>query len=259
MSGDATSDVLKIERRGPVAILTLNRPDAMNALSRALREALCAAFREIEADAGVRVAVLTGAGRAFCAGFDLKELSQGEGNAAETASNDLPEAMGAFSGPIIAAINGHAITGGFELALACDVLVASTEARFADTHARVGILPGWGLSQRLPRLIGASRAKEISFTGNFVDADQALAWGLVNRVVAPDALLPACVELATTMAGCMPGVLEEYKALIDTGLGLPLAEALAFEAEAGVASAKRASAAIIAGRRAAVQSRGRGQ
>jgi len=251
--------VLKIERDGAVAILTLNRPDAMNALSRALREALSATFRAIEADPEVRVAVLTGAGRAFCAGFDLKELSEGDGNAADTASNDLPEAMGAFSGPVVAAINGHAITGGFELALACDVLIASTSARFADTHARVGILPGWGLSQRLPRLIGASRAKEISFTGNFVDAEQALAWGLVNRVVEPDALLPTCIELAQAMASCVPGVLEEYKALIDTGLGMPLDAALAFEAEAGIASAKRASAAAIAARRGGVQSRGREQ
>lgn len=254
-----SDEVLKVERDGAVAILTLNRPDAMNALSRALREALSAAFRDIEADPAVRVAVLTGAGRAFCAGFDLKELSEADGNAAETAENDLSGAMGAFSGPVVAAINGHAITGGFELALACDVLIASTAARFADTHARVGILPGWGLSQRLPRLIGASRAKEISFTGNFVDAEQALAWGLVNRVVEPEALLPTCIELAKAMAGCVPGVLEEYKALIDTGLGMPLAQALAYEAEAGIASAKRASAAAIAGRRGEVQSRGREQ
>jgi enoyl-CoA hydratase len=252
-------EVLLIERDGPVATLTLNRPDAMNALSRALREALSAAFREIESDSEVRVAVLTGAGRAFCAGFDLKELSEGSGDAAETASNDLPEALGAFSGPIIGAVNGHAITGGFELALACDVLVASTKARFADTHARVGILPGWGLSQRLPRLIGASRAKELSFTGNFIEAEQACAWGLVNRVVEPEVLLPSCLELAHAMASCVPGVLEEYKALIDTGLGMPLAEALAFEAEAGIASAKRASAAMIGARRGDVQSRGREQ
>ena len=256
---DGVSEVLRVERDGPVAILTLNRPDAMNALSRALREALSQALRDAEADPEVRVAVITGAGRAFCAGFDLKELSEASGDAADTASNDLPEALAAFSGPIVAAVNGHAITGGFELALACDVLVASTAARFADTHARVGILPGWGLSQRLPRLIGVSRAKELSFTGNFIDAEQACAWGLVNRVVEPDALVPTCVDLAKAMAGCVPGVLEEYKALIDHGLGLPLAEALEYEAKAGIESAKRASAAMIASRRDGVQSRGRDQ
>ena len=254
-----TRDVLLIERDGPVATLTLNRPEAMNALSRPLREALSAGFRELEADPDVRVAIVTGAGRAFCAGFDLKELAEASGDAAETASNDLPEAMAAFSGPILGAVNGHAITGGFELALACDVLVASTAARFADTHARVGILPGWGLSQRLPRLIGASRAKELSFTGNFIEAEQACAWGLVNRVVAPDELMRTASELAHAMAGCVAGVLEEYKALIDTGLGMPLAEALAYEAEQGIASARRASAAMIQARRDDVQARGRKQ
>ncbi len=256
---DPSSDVLLVERDGPVAILTLHRPDAMNALSRPLREALSSAFRELGADPEVRVAIVTGAGRAFCAGFDLKELSEASGDAAETASNDLPEAMQAFGGPIIGAVNGHAITGGFELALACDVLIASTEARFADTHARVGILPGWGLSQKLPRLVGESRAKEISFTGNFVDAEQALAWGLVNRVVEPDALLDHCRELGHAMASCVPTVLAEYKALIDRGLGMNLDAALEMEAAAAIESAKRASAAMIAARRKGVQERGRSE
>ena len=254
-----SEDVLLVERDGPVAVLTLNRPDAMNALSRALREALSAAFRELAADADVRVAIVTGAGRAFCAGFDLKELSESSSDAADTASNDLPEAMHAFAGPIIAAVNGHAITGGFELALACDVLVASTKARFADTHARVGILPGWGLSQKLPRLIGESRAKEISFTGNFIEADQACEWGLVNRVVEPEALLGHCRELAYAMASCVPGVLEGYKQLIDRGLGMSLDDALAMESEAAIESAKQASAAMIAARRKGVQQRGRSE
>src|SRR5690606_15386398 len=142
-------------------------------------------------------------------------------------------AMAAFEGPIIAAINGHAITGGFELALACDVLIASTQARFADTHARIGILPGWGLSQRLPRLIGLSRAKELAFTGNPLDAQQALQWGLVNRVVAPEALLPVCEQLATDMAACVPAILPQYKRLIDEGYNLPLDAALRHEAAVG--------------------------
>jgi enoyl-CoA hydratase len=252
-------EVLLVERDGPVAVLTLNRPDAMNALSRALRVALSTAFRGLGEDPEVRVAIVTGAGRAFCAGFDLKELSEAETDAAATASNDLPEAMRAFGGPIIAAINGHAITGGFELALACDVLIASTAARFADTHARVGILPGWGLSQKLPRLIGASRAKEISFTGNFIEAEQAREWGLVNRVVAPDALLDHCRALAEAMASCVPGVLEGYKQLIDRGLGMTLDAALQMESAAAIESARQASAATIAGRRAGVQQRGRSE
>jgi len=254
-----TEPVLLIERDGPVAVLTLNRPDAMNALSRVLREALSSAFRELAADDDVRVAIVTGAGRAFCAGFDLKELSEASGDAAETADNDLPEAMGEFAGPIIGAVNGHAITGGFELALACDVLVASNAARFADTHARVGILPGWGLSQKLPRLIGVSRAKELSFTGNYIEAEQACAWGLVNRVVEPGALLDECRALGHAMASCVPGVLEGYKRLIDTGMGMDLDAALEMEAKAAIESARQASAAMIGSRREGVQKRGRAE
>ncbi len=250
--------VLKVERDGAVAILTLNRPDAMNALSQALRDAIAEAFRTLGADDGVRVAILTGAGRAFCAGFDLKELSAGAtGETADSASSDMPDAIAAFAWPIIGAVNGHAITGGFELALACDVLIASEAARFADTHARVGILPGWGLSQKLPRIIGPSRAKEISFSGNFIPAAQALEWGLVNRVVPADQLLPECLALAHAMATCVPEVLRGYKRLIDDGLGMPLAAALEMERGRAMDSAARASAADVAGRRAAVLERGR--
>ncbi|HYC56632.1 MAG TPA: enoyl-CoA hydratase-related protein [Candidatus Binatia bacterium] len=114
--------------------------------------------------------------------------------------------------PVIGAINGFAITGGFELALACDVLIASTQARFADTHARVGLVPGWGLSQRLSRAVGIYRAKEISLTGNYVSAEQAEHWGLVNRVVASQDLLPACRALAEDMLSCVPATLRAYKA-----------------------------------------------
>ena len=171
----------------------------------------------------------------------------------------MQDAIGAFEGPIIGAVNGHAITGGFELALACDLLIASTEARFADTHARVGILPGWGLSQKLPRLIGVSRAKEISFTGNFIDAKTAEAWGLVNRVVPPDELVPAAQKLAAEMATCVPRVLREYKRLIDEGLRMPLKEALAYEHEAAIASAREMTAATLDRRRTGILERGREQ
>ena len=162
-------------------VLTLNRPKAMNALSRGLRVQLTAAFRKFAQDPSARVVVLTGAGRAFCAGLDLKELGAQPGTMGLTGDVDVLGAMNAFTGPIIGAINGPAITGGFELALACDLMVASPQARFADTHARVGIMPGWGLSQKLSRLIGLARAKELSLTGNFLSAEQALAWGLVAK------------------------------------------------------------------------------
>ena len=212
--------VLRVEKSGGIATLTLDRPDQLNALSRELRTGLERAFRELQRDAETRIVILTGAGRAFCAGIDLKELgagvplgdaSAGGGDGREAS---VVAAMHDFEGPILGAVNGHAITGGFELALACDVLVASTHAVFADTHARVGIVPGWGLSQKLPRLIGIGRAKELSFTGNFMDAEQAERWGLVNRVVAPEELLPTCRCLAEDMLSCDPPSLRSYKQII---------------------------------------------
>jgi enoyl-CoA hydratase len=254
--------VLRVERADGIATVTLNRPEAMNALSLALRRELARAFRELAQDPEVGVVILTGAGeRAFCAGLDLKELG-GEGGGAGTAAlggDDLIGAIEACDRPVIGAVNGVAITGGFELALACDVLVASTAARFADTHARVGILPGWGLSQKLPRLIGIQRAKLLSLTGNFLPADEALACGLVSRVVAPDALLPTCVALARDMLSCEPTALRGYKRLIDAGFALPYGEARRLESKTAIEHARGVSAEQIAARRRGIQARGRAQ
>jgi enoyl-CoA hydratase len=255
-----SDSVLLEERDGALVTLTLNRPGAMNALSLELREALAQSFRRLQEDGETRVVILTGAGRAFCAGYDLKELAAGtSGETADSVAGDMADAIAAFEGPIVAAINGHAITGGFELALACDVLIASEAAKFADTHARVGILPGWGLSQRLPRLIGESRAKEISLTGNFIPAEQALAWGLVNHVLPAAELLPRARELAADMASCLPGVLRGYKRLIDDGLRLPLAAALEMEKQRAIASAAATRAEDVASRRSGVLDRGRSE
>jgi enoyl-CoA hydratase len=249
--------VLQVEKDAEIAVVTLNRPQAMNALSRELRAALANAFEELQADPETAVVILTGAGRAFCAGVDLKELASG--SAEGVGGVDMMRPIRCFEGPIIGAINGHAITGGFELALACDVLIASTEARFADTHARVGILPGWGLSQILPRLVGISRAKEISLTGNFIPAEQAEAWGLVNRVVPPDELLPACKALAADMLSCDRESMLGYKRLIDEGFGMTFAEAMAMEARVSTKNAATVTAEAIARRREAVRDRGRSQ
>ena len=225
--------MLLVERQDAVAVVTLNRPEAMNALSKALRAALRQAMVELDADANVKVVVLTGAGeRAFTAGLDLKELStdplgMGAANAVDPAENPA-RAVLACSKPIVGAINGVAITGGFEVALACDVLICSTNARFADTHARVGITPGWGLSQKLSRAIGPYRAKELSLTGNFLSAQQAYDWGLVNRVVEPAELMPAALKLAHEMASIEAEMLVTYKAMIDDGYARwPWAKALA--------------------------------
>jgi enoyl-CoA hydratase len=251
--------VLRVEKDGGIATLTLDRPDAMNALSRQLRCEIADAFAGIQEDPEVRVAILTGAGRAFCAGLDLKELEGGmPGGSRDTSAQDMLAAIGAFEGPVIGAINGFAITGGFELALACDLLVASSEARFADTHARVGILPGWGLSQKLPRLIGIHRAKELSLTGNYLSAHFAETWGLVNRVVAPDQLLPTCRNLAEDMLSCDPESLRGYKRVIDEGFAETLAEGLEREGRTSARHMK-ANPPDVARRRRAVQERGRQQ
>ena len=252
--------VLLVEKSEGIATLTLNRPRAMNALSQQLREALANTFAELQADPETAVVILTGAGRAFCAGLDLKELG-GESQRPEGGAGDggMLASIQEFEGPVIGAINGYAITGGFELALACDLLIASTEAKVADTHARVGFLPGWGLSQILPRLVGISRAKEISLTGNFIGAEQAEAWGLVNRVVPPEELLPACRALAADMLSCDRKSLLGYKRLIDEGFGMTFAEAMEMETRVAVENAATVTAEAVAQRRQAVRNRGRSQ
>jgi len=249
--------VVRIDNHDEIAVVTLNRPHAMNALSSELRSAIAATFEELQADPNTGAVVLTGAGRAFCAGLDLKELSTDA--TSDIGNQNTMQAIRAFEGPIIGAVNGFAITGGFELALACDVLIASPEARFADTHARVGILPGWGLSQILPRLIGEFRAKEMSLTGNFVDAERAEAWGIINRIVPADELVETAIALAADMLSCDRRSMLGYKKLINDGLGMTFADALKMEARLSAEDASSVTAESIAVRRDAVQDRGRTQ
>ncbi|HEX4873388.1 MAG TPA: enoyl-CoA hydratase-related protein, partial [Sphingorhabdus sp.] len=161
--------------------------------------------------------------------------------------------------PVIGAINGVAITGGFEVALACDILIASTNARFADTHARVGIMPGWGLSQKLSRMIGISRAKQLSFSGNFLDAETACAWGLVNSVVPANELMTHAKALARDIASVDPAMVQTYKRIIDDGYALPFGEAMAHEARVSTAANRQVSADEVEARRMAVIERGRTQ
>jgi len=256
--------LVTVDQEDSIAVVTLNRPEAMNALSAALRVELAQVMRAVEADDTIRAVVLTGAGeRAFTAGLDLKELGADTSNlgaANATAAEQNPvRAIELCSKPVIGAINGVAITGGFEVALACDVLIASSNARFADTHGRVGIMPGWGLSQKLSRLIGIYRARELSFTGNFLDAETACAWGLVNRVVSPQDLLPTARQLAQDMASMDPQMLRNYKALINDGFALPFGEAMALEAARSTQMNGQVSADEVEARRRAVMDRGRGQ
>lgn len=256
--------LVTVERDEGVALVTLNRPEAMNALSRGLRAQLAQVMRELDVDPKVRAVILTGAGeRAFTAGLDLKELGQDTANLgaanAEDASANPVKAVEQCRKPVIGAINGVAITGGFELALACDILIAAETARFADTHARVGILPGWGLSQKLSRTIGIYRAKELSLSGNFLDASTACAWGLVNRVVPPGELIAAAKQLARDIAGVEPAMVEAYKRLIDQGYAQSFGEALASEHRISSDANRRVEAGDVEARRRAVMDRGRKQ
>ncbi|MCX8071405.1 MAG: enoyl-CoA hydratase [Candidatus Binatia bacterium] len=257
----ADNDVLLFEVRHGVAWVTLNRPRVLNALSRLLRAELVRAFEQVDRDPAIGVAIITGAGRAFCAGLDLKELggSPTEETQAAVSERDVVAVMERCRKPIIGAINGFAITGGFELALACDILIASSEARFADTHARVGIMPGWGLSQKLSRLVGIYRAKELSLTGNFIDAQTAFEWGLVNRVVEPSQLLSTCEKIARDILSCDQELVRAYKNLIDSGFSLTYAAGRALESNCSRAFSRKLSTSEIENRRRAVLDRGRSQ
>jgi enoyl-CoA hydratase len=189
------ADILLIDTRDRVRTLTLNRPQSRNALSAELRRRFFAALRDAEADDDVDVVIVTGADPVFCAGLDLKELGD---------SSQLPDISPQWppmSTPVIGAINGAAVTGGLEIALYCDVLIASEHARFADTHARVGLLPTWGLSVRLPQKVGVGMARRMSLTGDYLSATDALRAGLVTEVVPHDELLPSARKVAASIVG----------------------------------------------------------
>ena len=241
-----TYRTILVERVEPgYAILTLNRPKKLNALSIELRTELIAAIDELRQDPAMRVLILTGAGRAFTAGLDLHEWNAGRSNSAKGFELDVTAALARFEGPVIGAINGAAVTGGFEISMACDVLIASTAASFCDTHVKMGLLPGWGISVRLPRRIGLSCAKELALTARFISAAEAEAWGIVNKVVPPDELLPHARALAKQMLAGVPETLVAYKRLLDSGYDLNAGEALAIERKTAEANnAKVAQNAI---------------
>ena len=250
--------VLLVEKKDGIATLTLNRPDQMNALSLELRWELQAALQDIGADPKVGVVVLTGAGEAFCAGLDLKEMGSPVKGRSAVQPKDPPSLLREVNKPIIGAINGAAITGGFEISLSCDLLVITPQTRFADTHARIGLIAGWGLGARLSRAVGLARAKELSLTGNFLSAQQAYEWGLVNRIVSQKELLPTCYELAQDMLSCVPDVMNEYKRQIDHAYDLSLGDAMVYEAD--ICRRHRSpSAAAVSERRLLVQQRARNQ
>jgi enoyl-CoA hydratase len=246
------TDVLDIRRDGDVAVIVLNRPKARNAMNAALAAATCAAVEECQ-DAGA--IVITGADPAFCAGLDLRNLGIDK-------LADLPPFLASVTAsdvPVIAAVNGPAVTGGFELALVCDFIVASERAAFADTHLRVGVYPG-PVAVELPRRVGMAWAREMSLTGNFVDAETALRIGLVNHVVPHEELLPRAITLAKAIA-------EQDKKMVTTlrrdwrvSMGVPIDEGLRIHYEhAASGGFMGASGEDIAARREGVIARARDQ
>ena len=221
--------MITTERHGPVTVVVLDRPEARNALTGAMLTGLADAFELADTDPEVAAIVLTGRDPAFCAGLDLTDLAKTYDEMAAAPREDGADGSrrvrrgltSATSTPIIGAVNGAAVTGGLELALGCDFLIASERATFADTHARVGVLPAGGMTIRLPQLIGVNRARQMSLTGTFVDAATACSWGLVNEVVPHADLLPRVLELGRSIAESDPAGVAElrsmYRALAHRG------------------------------------------
>lgn len=210
--------MITTSRNGSTGLVTLNRPESRNALTGAMMRGLITTMSELNADPGIRAIVLTGADPAFCAGLDLKDLATTYSEI-QLPSDVHVEQRGLLplmDKPVIAAINGPAVTGGLELALGCDWMIASREhATFADTHARVGVMPGGGMTIRLPQLIGINRARQMSFTGDFINATTAYEWGLVNELCDHDQLITRALEIAGAIATCVPEAVRELRSMYD--------------------------------------------
>ena len=198
-------------------IITLNRPERKNAINQALLTGLYEKIEEIAQNDEIRVGVITGNGNAFCSGIDLKALEQKENMFDPRGdSKGMVEIFKSCRKPLIGAVNGHAITGGFEIALNCDFLIASENAVFRDTHALVGIHPGWGMTQLFQQAVGRRKAKQISMTCEPVKADKALLWGLVNEVVPPEKLMERTLEIASMTADVNQGIMLAMKTLCES-------------------------------------------
>ncbi|MEP7360504.1 MAG: enoyl-CoA hydratase-related protein [Chloroflexota bacterium] len=229
------TDTIRTANADGVLTITLNRPDALNAFTVEMKEGLLAALKDAARDKSVRVVILTGAGRAFSAGQDLKERSGPDvndlGTELRARYNPIILAMRRLEKPVIGAINGVAAGAGISIAIACDILIASDKASFMEAFGRVGLVPDTGSSWFLPRLVGPARAAEMMFTADSVDAVTAERIGLVNRVVAADELMTAASELAARLAQSAPIALALAKRALNRALNSTLADALEFEAQ----------------------------
>ena len=228
--------ILLTEQQGGVAVITLNRPEVMNSFNFALLHALKAQIEAIRFDSRVRVIIVTGAGdRAFCSGADLKERATLTPVQVKTyifTIRNLFTEIEQLNKPVIAAVNGVALGGGTELALASDIRIVSETASMGLTETRLAIIPGAGGTQRLPRLVGKGKAKELIFTGRRIGAAEALAIGLANRVCAPDALLETCRQMAAEICETGPVAIEQAKYAINHGMETDLSTGLAIESNA---------------------------
>lgn len=231
------SDALVLlTRDGGVATLTINRPASLNALNGATLQAIKAELGVVAADSGIRCLIVTGAGeKAFVAGADISEMvdkDEPAGRAFGQAGQAAFAALEGLSIPTIAAVNGFALGGGCELALACDFIYASTKAKFGQPEIKLGVIPGFGGTQRLLRRVGNAVARELTFTGKMIDAQEALRIGLVNAVFEPADLIAKAQETAKTIASLAPKAMAEAKQVLLDGEDAPLTEAIAREAEA---------------------------
>jgi len=232
-----TDQKIIVEKRDKILIITINNPESRNALTLSMLREIERVFKEADEDDDVSVVIFTGAGdKAFSAGLDLKDMESFMEAEEDSKSTELFAGEGAFVAVrsmkkvVIAAVNGYAVTGGLELVLGCDIIIASENARFADTHARVGVVPGAGMSQILPRIIGSYRARLMSFTGEFMSAEEALTAGLVSKVVPHGDLMDEAVKVASVISSYDPGVVQRMKRMIVEGGKLSLGEGMKFEA-----------------------------
>jgi len=218
------------EKEENISVITFNRPEAMNALNNQTRAEFASAIDEVTADDEIKVLILTGNGKAFVAGSDIKEFNKTTPYAAHNIRR-LGEMVEKLEKPVIAAVNGFCLGGGCEIAMGCDIIIASEKAKFGQTEINIGIIPGGGGTQRLPRLIGACRAKELIFTGDIIRAEEADRLGLVNRVVPMDELMPAAKELAKKIAVKSAAALKLAKTAINRGMQTNLESGLKYEYE----------------------------
>ena len=230
MTGSQPVDGLRAEIADRVLTLTIDRPEAKNVLTLAMRQHIEGLARDVDGDDAVDVVVLTAVDPVFSAGADIKEIVALGSSLTPT---NPGAALRSIGKPVIAAVNGACVTGGLELVLSCDIVIASDRARFADTHAKLGALPRWGMSALLPRAVGLAKAKEITATGAFVDAGEALRIGLVNHVVPHDDLVARTRELCAAIVAADARAVRASIDLYDRGSGLSLADALALEVEVG--------------------------